>query len=412
MAAVVIVGCTVLAACGSSSSGGSNAKGATGSIPVGALMPLTGRIADLGHTFLSGVQLGVTDVNDHGGVLGRKLKLSVGDDGGDAVDAVPAFRSIQLHHPVAMFGPTSLTFSTVQKEFDADHIVDFGILGSTSFYQLPYKYVYHAIVSDPSIGGSMAYYAIQQGYKRAVAIFGADSSSQTLKAQVLNPYKAHGGTVVSDISIVPGQASYRSELTKALASHPDFAFIQTDPQTSKTLFADARELGAANMPYIGSDQFIGADEAQAVGCAIASKNLTGVNSSVPTGPAVQYFNALYQKVHHAAAPPNVSDMYDSVVVAALAMTAAKSTDPQVWNNFVRQVSDPAGVQVNTYAEGVAALKQGKKIDYVGAYTTWQFNKFGDIFVGQSITKFKPDCKTIVPVANIDSTALAKFLNTK
>jgi hypothetical protein len=60
--------------------------------------------------------------------------------------------------------------------------------------------------------------------------------------------------------------------------------------------------------------------------------------------------------------------YDGFIVMALAATAAKSTTPSVWNSFIPAVTTAGGgaVVVNSYAEGIAELKAGKKIDYVGA----------------------------------------------
>jgi len=58
----------------------------------------------------------------------------------------------------------------------------------------------------------------------------------------------------------------------------------------------------------------------------------------------------------------------TAAVMALAATAAKSTNPAVWNAYIPAVTtaSPDAVPVHSYAEGVAALNAGKKINYVGA----------------------------------------------
>ena len=67
--------------------------------------------------------------------------------------------------------------------------------------------------------------------------------------------------------------------------------------------------------------------------------------------------------------------YDDVIIMALAMTAAHSTKPSVYNNFIINVTKPrqGAVVVHTYAEGVAALKSGKQIQYIGASGAFPFN---------------------------------------
>jgi branched-chain amino acid transport system substrate-binding protein len=72
----------------------------------------------------------------------------------------------------------------------------------------------------------------------------------------------------------------------------------------------------------------------------------------------------------------VAANYDGVMVFALAMEAAKSTDPSAYTAFIPKVttSGNGAVAVSTYAAGVAALKAGKTIDYVGAAGAMAFNQ--------------------------------------
>jgi ABC-type branched-subunit amino acid transport system substrate-binding protein len=401
---LVAVSSAAVTACGSGSS-----TAATSTISIGAQLPLTGTLASYGANVLTGVDTGLHEVNSNGGVRGQKLALTVQDDGGDAVDALPAFRTLLLSHPVAIFGLISNTFPSVATEFDQNHIVDFGLLGGTAFYKLPYKYVYHAVVADPSVGSAMADYAISSSWTQCSAIFGADASSQTLSQAVLGPYQTHGGTVLADVSVTPAQSSYRSELAVAFAKHPQCLFLQTDPTTSKTLFADASQLGYANVPIIGSDEFVGADECTAIGGAIASKYLTGVAEAAPNSPAVTHYAAIYQQLYHTTPTSQQAGLYDSVIIAALAMTAANSTNPQVWNPFVRKVTGGSGEVVYTYAAGVAALKAGKQIRYSGAYTSnWDYNQYGDVFTDFDMSQYDATCTTAHSVFHITAADVAKF----
>jgi hypothetical protein len=84
--------------------------------------------------------------------------------------------------------------------------------------------------------------------------------------------------------------------------------------------------------------------------------------------------------------------YDSVVVMALAATAAKSTSPAVWNAFIPAVTtgSPGAVPVRTYAAGVAALNAHKKIRYIGAAGVIDFNKWHNSGGGFEIAAYKPN----------------------
>ena len=49
-------------------------------LKIGAIMPLTGALADYGPAAKSGVELAVEEINKAGGVLSSPVALSVGDD--------------------------------------------------------------------------------------------------------------------------------------------------------------------------------------------------------------------------------------------------------------------------------------------------------------------------------------------
>ncbi len=81
--------------------------------------------------------------------------------------------------------------------------------------------------------------------------------------------------------------------------------------------------------------------------------------------------------------------YDSVILMALAATATKSTSPTVWNASIPAITTASGaVVVHTYAEGLAALKAGKKIDYVGATGIIDFNQWHNSGGGFEIAAYQ------------------------
>ena len=72
--AVLIVGC-----------GGSDESNTT---PIAIVGPVTGQYASFGAQMTNGGQMAVEDINEAGGVLGKKLDLQIGDDACDPKQAV------------------------------------------------------------------------------------------------------------------------------------------------------------------------------------------------------------------------------------------------------------------------------------------------------------------------------------
>jgi branched-chain amino acid transport system substrate-binding protein len=71
--------------------------------------------------------------------------------------------------------------------------------------------------------------------------------------------------------------------------------------------------------------------------------------------------------------------YDMMVVLALAMEAAgpNATVAQI-NAKIRDVANPGGTAVSTFAEGKALLARKQKINYEGASSKLDFDAFGDV----------------------------------
>jgi branched-chain amino acid transport system substrate-binding protein len=69
--------------------------------------------------------------------------------------------------------------------------------------------------------------------------------------------------------------------------------------------------------------------------------------------------------------------WDMVHALALAIEAANAADTAAINAKIREVSNPAGQQVYTYAEAKEALKKGK-INFEGASSVLDFDQYGDV----------------------------------
>jgi hypothetical protein len=112
------------------------------------------------------------------------------------------------------------------------------------------------------------------------------------------------------------------------------------------------------------------------GFGVASKWFYEAYSSNASTPGFAELQAEYKKVYKSGSPnPGNRINYDGTILLALAMTAARSTSPDVYMKYVKQVSGQAGTMVTSYAQGVAALKAGKKIYYDGAEGVYNFNQY-------------------------------------
>lgn len=403
--AVLALG-TVMAACGASSG---SSPGKVGKVTMSILAPLSGSFAFVGQWIVYGAQAGVYEVNHNGGVLGQKINTIEADTAGDPVDAVPAWHRLEAQNPTFQIGPTALEIEAVLKLYDPAHLPDFTIAGSTELDNMTESYVYRTGPSDSTLAKAMAAYAIHKHLDRALLIFDNGVSSQTLVPPLEQGYKDHGGKIVANLALTPDQTSYLSELSQAFNQNPDCILMQLGPKTSATVFSDMRELGHLNIPVIDTDNGTNIAVAQGMGLATAAHLLTGMQAATPSGPAFQEFLSVYKTVHGTTKYlPSSPSVYDGVVIAALAMTYAHSTDPTVWNKDVLKVSNPPGVQCYTYPSCVKLIKEGKKINYQGASGPEDFNQYHNTFgSGWTVVKWTTS-GGLVPVYTVPPSVIARY----
>lgn len=370
---------------------------------------MTGREPFVGQWFLHGAKVGIADINANGGCNGHQITPQLSDTGGDAVDAVTALKKLQLSNPAFILGPSSLEIEGVINTFDPNHLPDFVEGGTTQLDHMTNKYVFRTTPSDSTLAIGMAHYAIQKGYKNVGVFFESTSNAAGVVDPLVKSFTNHGGTITDQELVTPHQSSYRSEVEKLFAGNPQAIFMQTDPQTASTFFADVRQLGHLNVPFILTDAGADINMAKAMGLSDASKLMTGMNGSPPAGPAWQYYVAQYQKVWGTNQPVTLSqNTYDSVVIACLAMTAANSTDPTVWINYVTKVAEGNGEVVTNYKDGVAALKAGKQINYNGASGLDDYNQYHNVAGAWDVVQWDPTGTTMNTVATVSEQEIAAW----
>lgn len=367
-----------------------------GNLVVGGEFPFTGSKSLLSSWGTHGVQVGVYEVNNNGGVLGHKWSTAYVDDAADSVDALPAFRKLLLKHPTLVIGPFSPTIEAVIKQFQPNDVADFMVGGLTTLDNMNYPFVFRTSSSDSNEAIAMAYYAIHHGWKTASLIFDNSANSQGFVPPLIKAFKALGGKIEANITLTPGQSSYSAELAQAFSNKPQVVFDSMDSQTAATLFSDGQQLGYMNIPWIGDDLQSAPQGAYAKAFgSTASTELTAALPASPSGGAYNHFLADYQKVWKTKSIlPTTFNEYDSIVIASLAMTKANSTDPKVWVKDVLAVSNPPGTQCYTYASCVKLLKKHKKINYEGASGTDDFNAHHNVFSGFQMLGFDSNLNNV------------------
>jgi ABC-type branched-subunit amino acid transport system substrate-binding protein len=404
----------VVAACGSSSSpsgsGGGHIKtDSAGHVSFGVLSCFTGPLAVLGQAMLQGSQVAQKVINDAGGVLGKQLDLSHADTQCDEADAVPAVRQLLSTDSVSgIIGPETQEIAAVAPIVSAAKIPTEFQGGSTAFDKNLNQYLWRDSPSDSQLGVAMALYAKQRGYKTAALLFSSDIAQQTIPKPITATWTKFGNTIVSNITVAPGQTSYLTEVQQIIAAHPDVIFTQLDPQTAAVMFQNFKELDNLAIPIVGTDVTSGNDYLKAITYPIAHNHLVSIYGTNATGAAATNFSTAFAAQNGASAPPiaGANYAYDAVISLALAMDKAGTTDGPAVIADMKVVTNPPGAACDTYSACLAGIKAGTKIKMDGASGDLIFNSFNNVFGPYGAFQADASSGAEVQVALLSATDLA------
>jgi branched-chain amino acid transport system substrate-binding protein len=393
--ALCAVAALTLAACAGTSAGGGGA--ATGPLTIADLAPFTGPDANLGPIYLASCYGATRAINDAGGVLGHTVNCKSVDTRGDPADAVPATRQMfaSTGNLALVIGVTSDEAASVVPVINANKTVVFSMTGQSEFDSTHFDYFYRLVAPDLEESYAMVAIAQQKHYSKIALAFGNDIGSQTFVQPAVSAIKKAGLTLVDNETLDLQATTFRTEAAKIVAAHPDVIMTEALGATAASFLSEVKQLNGGTMiPIIGTSATIDpawyASVSGAVGASTLASDYVADNVVVETtGPAYQVFsqNLLAEKAkvgntgnfNTYLTAPGAVHLYDGINLAALAMIEAKSTSPAAFRPFIEQIGDgvPGATVVTSYSQGVADLKAGKKIRYIGPGGPTNFDSFHD-----------------------------------
>jgi branched-chain amino acid transport system substrate-binding protein len=384
-----VVSALLLAACGTTNS--TSPTTLSGPLVFGSDSSFTGPNANFGAEQVAGCFTAVSLINKQGGLFGQQAQCQIIDNRNDPADGVAAATKAvaTINNFGGTLGPGGVATAT-EPVYESAKITMMADTGDSAFNHTTDKYFWRVTPPDSAGGYAMAVWALKQKYTRAAAVFSNDTTAQTSVPTLVSGYQKGGGTMVSNLQIVPDQSSYQVEAARVQAANPQAIFTEADAQTDATFLKAFQQLNGGKMiPIVGTAPTITADWAKAVGDAIGTANLdkyyVGLQPYVQaSGPAWQVFNdALLADPSQIPNPAQWSSDaysmtdYDGINIMALAMLAANSWKPTDYNSHIPDVTAPGTgkTDVFSFADGKAALAAGKKIRYNGAGGAVNFDQW-------------------------------------
>jgi branched-chain amino acid transport system substrate-binding protein len=372
------------------------------------------------------------DLNDKGGVDlpegHRRLDLLFADHGGSAEGGVAAMHRLADQGVTTVVDPN---LSAIILGDAADHsdgaaavakargmVMISGGATSPEITDLDDDgYVWRTTPSDAVQGKVAADTLAEQGVQTAAILHRDDPYGRGLAQQFQASFESSGGAIVgvADYPIDnPEQLDYTAQLDEVFANKPAAVMLVSIDEVYTIAhqivvngYLDA--YGADELIFFGTDGFFQPDVLLQNLPAEVLARLQG------TAPSGDRSTADYHAMLTIAAeqgitdPDNVdSSRYDAILLLALAIQAAQSTEGAAIKAVLQDISraDPGDVEIHVgeWAKAKEALLAGNTIDFEGASGGIEFSDQGDPTVGWIViwkvfdtgAGFAVDESTLVP----------------
>jgi len=197
-------------------------------IVIGSVTTNSGAAAAYGEAEVKGFEQAIAEINEAGGIFGKKVKLESMDDKGDVTEVSNAFNRLSGNRSViAVAGPTiSATTAAVAPLADASKLLSVAPAATADSIETG-NYMFRACFKDSYQGEVAAKFAAENLKVKKVAVLygtGDAYSSGTAEAFV-NTAKQLGLEVVAQVSSSSADdTEYSSQLQKVQAAGAEFLY--------------------------------------------------------------------------------------------------------------------------------------------------------------------------------------------
>ena len=327
----------VLAGCGN--------EAKSDEIKIGANFEMTGNVANYGAATLDGLKLAIKEVNDAGGVNGKKITIVDADNKSEASEAVNAATKLISDDKVKVIvGPAVTANVIAESQVATDNKVPVIAPDATSPDVTVENgqvkpYIFRSCFIDPQQGSVMAKSAAEN-LKAKTAVIYVDNStdySKSLGKVFKEKFEAAGGKVLDQQAFVAKDTDFKATLTTLKAANADVIFVPAYYEEVGKIVKQARELGIT-CPILGTDGWDDPKVADIAGADALNNTYFSTHYSDKDESVKGFVDAFPKEYGHA---PNVFAAlgYDAGKMLVDAIKRAGSDDPEAIRKALEETKD-------------------------------------------------------------------------
>ena len=316
-------------------------------IVLGMHTDLSGPAATYGVSSSNAVKMRFDDVNDKGGIQGRKIRLIVEDTQYQVPRAVQAgAKLINRDHIFAMVAGlgTPMNNALFKDQFDAGVPNLFPLSAARSMYEPFHKLKFYGAASYvDQVRAGIQYFVSKKGKKALCAMYqDTDFGKEVMDGVQMQADKLKL-KVVETTTHKPTDQDFTAQVTKLKAAGCDLVVMGTIVRDTIVPYATARKMGWTDVDFLGSaasyDLFVASAQG-GVTEGFYAMGLTAMPYRDTFSPEAQQWFDRYKERYKV--DPNIGAIYGHVA-ADLTVTALEKTGVELTtDNFVRAMESIKG----------------------------------------------------------------------
>ena len=309
---------------------------ASDEIKIGVVSEMTGSNATYGTSVVNGMKLALKEVNDKGGVNGKKVSIVVADSKSEPAEAANAMSKLinQDKTPVVMGIFTSSSAIAAANVSESAKVPFLAIGATNPKVTLDDKTgkvkpnTFRVCFIDPFQGTVGANFVLNELKLKKAVIFVDNSSdySKGLASFFKQAYTSKGGEIVGEEAYLQKDTDFKAVLTKIKTMNPEVLYVPGYYEEVGKIIKQARELGM-DLPIVGGDGWDSPKLAEIAGAASLNNTFfTNHYSPDDTSEASKAFVDAYVKAYNQKPDAPAVLGYDGARLIADAISRAGGTD--------------------------------------------------------------------------------------
>jgi branched-chain amino acid transport system substrate-binding protein len=316
-------------------------------IKIGYFGDLTGPTFNFGQSAINGVLMVADEINQAGGIKGRRIDVVIEDDRGSPEEAArKTAKLIDQDKVIAIIaGGTSGNSRAAAPKAQASHVPLISPSSTDPAVTQTGDYIFRACFVDTFQGEVMASFAAHTlKAQKAAILFDFNSPyGRGLTDYFELSFAKLGGRIVSKQSYTQGDADFKGQLSSIRAAEPDVIYIPGYYGDVALIAKQARMIGMTQ-PLLGGDGWDAPELWQLGGDALNGSYISTHYSVDDPSPAIQKFVQGYKQRYGNLLPDaHAALAYDASRLLIDAITRAGSTDGAKIRDALAQTKNFTGV---------------------------------------------------------------------